>query len=754
MIVMPIIVGVALYSLSFGFLRDEITRNNRILIQNMQSDIDNLLDETGRVSTQINYSDQFNRFIQNPPPMGSDTVYNLNAAVNELKICRQSNFYVKEFYVWLRGIDCVVTPDTWASGSDFFSDSKGYSVNEINQLKDVIKNSAGMSFFIPMDKAEDDGKIIIVQTLPLGSKETSGAVVVEILKDTITSNLDGFNEYGGLNEKLTALMIADRGGNMIRVNGGIDLNENLFAYSGEMTKIKLDSGNAYIIQQKSVKSGWTYISAVSERFFYERVRTLQNISAALIVLYIIFISFIAFKLLKFNYKPLGNLLSAISAANVGKPGENVKNEFDFIEKTLNLIHKENAQVHSHVNKQNAALIENFTTRLFTGGPSLTVSAEQSLSSFGIAVPSGKVVVLALCVDNARFLFEDESISDARRMQYAYFIIKNVVTELLQKNFSTFSAEINGMLFIGAIPGADAAMSAYEPINKAARQAGEFISENFNFTFTTAVSRLHDLETGAADAYNESLTALEYRLIDETSKVIAYDAITGSLNKAGFYYPLENERKLINCMLSGDKTEAEAVLNEIFTANFIQSLLDARFLKCFQFEIAGTMLRAIQEAIGGNEDVFLEYVYEVERIPQCAGAAELKETILKLAGAVCERVSVKGNRRIKECVIGFVEKNYTNTELSVSVIADSMAMHPRYISSAFKKQTGLGLLDYIMDFRIKKSKALLSETNANVEKIANAVGYANARTFTRVFKSIEGVTPTKYREISGQNRNGK
>jgi YesN/AraC family two-component response regulator len=52
----------------------------------------------------------------------------------------------------------------------------------------------------------------------------------------------------------------------------------------------------------------------------------------------------------------------------------------------------------------------------------------------------------------------------------------------------------------------------------------------------------------------------------------------------------------------------------------------------------------------------------------------------------------------------------------------------------------------MDFRIKKSKLLLSETNDGVEKIANAVGYANARTFTRVFKSIEGVTPSKYREI--------
>jgi YesN/AraC family two-component response regulator len=72
------------------------------------------------------------------------------------------------------------------------------------------------------------------------------------------------------------------------------------------------------------------------------------------------------------------------------------------------------------------------------------------------------------------------------------------------------------------------------------------------------------------------------------------------------------------------------------------------------------------------------------------------------------------------------------------------MNPAYMSRQFKMQTGYGLLDYINKVRIEAAKKLLKNDSDNLENIAKNVGYSNARTFTRAFVKIEGITPGKYK----------
>ena len=79
----------------------------------------------------------------------------------------------------------------------------------------------------------------------------------------------------------------------------------------------------------------------------------------------------------------------------------------------------------------------------------------------------------------------------------------------------------------------------------------------------------------------------------------------------------------------------------------------------------------------------------------------------------------------------------------------MDMHPVYLSSLFKAHNEYGLLEFINRFRIDKAKAILAESSASIELVATQVGYANSKTFSRVFKKYEGVTPAKYRDSLNQ-----
>ena len=71
------------------------------------------------------------------------------------------------------------------------------------------------------------------------------------------------------------------------------------------------------------------------------------------------------------------------------------------------------------------------------------------------------------------------------------------------------------------------------------------------------------------------------------------------------------------------------------------------------------------------------------------------------------------------------------------------MNKNYLSSLFCNEMGVGFTKYLSDFRLKKAKILLRETELNINEIANMTGFATANYFVRVFKKQENC-PVKYR----------
>jgi len=58
--------------------------------------------------------------------------------------------------------------------------------------------------------------------------------------------------------------------------------------------------------------------------------------------------------------------------------------------------------------------------------------------------------------------------------------------------------------------------------------------------------------------------------------------------------------------------------------------------------------------------------------------------------------------------------------------------------------GTSPYEYLINFRINKSKTLLKETSLTVNEISVMVGYNEVTNFIRDFKKYLGTTPLKYR----------
>ncbi len=68
----------------------------------------------------------------------------------------------------------------------------------------------------------------------------------------------------------------------------------------------------------------------------------------------------------------------------------------------------------------------------------------------------------------------------------------------------------------------------------------------------------------------------------------------------------------------------------------------------------------------------------------------------------------------------------------------------YFSKIFKQYRGVTFIDYLTSFRVSRAKELLKDLRWSIKEISCKVGYPDSNYFTRVFKRLEGLTPTEYR----------
>ena len=93
----------------------------------------------------------------------------------------------------------------------------------------------------------------------------------------------------------------------------------------------------------------------------------------------------------------------------------------------------------------------------------------------------------------------------------------------------------------------------------------------------------------------------------------------------------------------------------------------------------------------------------------------------------------------------VIKNEYMHDIGLDEIAEKVCLTASYVSFIFKKETGYNLVKYLTDYRMKKAKELLEESNWKIVDIGKACGYTNQPYFNKLFKNYYGVTPKQYRE---------
>lgn len=95
------------------------------------------------------------------------------------------------------------------------------------------------------------------------------------------------------------------------------------------------------------------------------------------------------------------------------------------------------------------------------------------------------------------------------------------------------------------------------------------------------------------------------------------------------------------------------------------------------------------------------------------------------------------------------REHINKPLQVATLAAFANVSPSHFFALFKQLTGFPPMDYFTRLRMRHACQLLDSTPASVKEVAAALGYDDPFYFSRVFKAVNHVPPSRYRSSQTQ-----
>jgi two-component system response regulator YesN len=93
---------------------------------------------------------------------------------------------------------------------------------------------------------------------------------------------------------------------------------------------------------------------------------------------------------------------------------------------------------------------------------------------------------------------------------------------------------------------------------------------------------------------------------------------------------------------------------------------------------------------------------------------------------------------------YIDANYSNPDISLSLVAAQVQLSPTYFSVVFAREVGETFIEYLTNVRINRAIDLLRTTSLTSSEIAYQIGYHNPRYFYSVFRKVAGLPPNEFR----------
>lgn len=491
----------------------------------------------------------------------------------------------------------------------------------------------------------------------------------------------------------------------------------------------------YQLQQRPLDDGRQLLAAVSvtnatEQLALLRNKTLLFIAIALFLGLILIIAF-----MYRHYKPVTSVLKMVSSLN----GESrqTNNEFDEIHAAVKTL-LQNQKNSKNALEQATQTLKSVSLANHLLGQKAYLNEDLS-SCFPFSLEDNAFRVVLIQPEEIKHLFESYAITEAERMEDAKFIIKNIFDELLAPSKATELIPMDTMNMVSVIQDPE---NLDEFIAKL-QYGASFIRTQFHLKLHITISDSVESIDKISQCYYQSLS-LRKDSLTANSVMTSKDLRPVPENKVGGY-PAKLDLQLLSALRQKEFDKCIATIEEILATNPYPQLSNENIHRYLQNCIANTILRYLAET---DSDTLSPNLWgTINDLFEDKFDTNSKDLLYYLCSELCQVPLTNTTDDIETKIKNIIAREYRNKELSVTYIAERLGLHNVYLSSMYKEKTGIRLLETIHRFRTEKAKKILEkEPSCSIDALSDRVGYANTKTFSRIFKKYEGISPSEYREI--------
>ncbi len=446
------------------------------------------------------------------------------------------------------------------------------------------------------------------------------------------------------------------------------------------------------------------------------------------------------------YRPIDNLLNQVKGggkaeADEGQPA--AKDEMVFLADAYLRMREGRRQEREGYEADRAFAKKYGLRRLLSDSEAVSKEELETLiEQHGLRLyREDRIVCCILSVDN--YVQLDRHVSAAEKRLYA-FAITNIAEEIVSRRYPCECVDMRSghyAVLVGGVP----SRGEEEELVELFRDVQRTVMDYYRIGLSAAIGSAFASYEDTHRKYEEAQQLMAYRMVYGRMAVITRGMVLDRAESREFQLPPELEKRLIECVKSGQPAAFEETLQKLLQH---MSKLHPDLI----FHSALLLLLAMKQAVSEMNanrltPLSIDWSKAQARLAERETLQGLAEDVTALFREIESRRDSRErtkNHILIDTIKEYIEDNYQDPNLSLQGIAAMLKMSSAHVGKMFKQSEAISVAEYITEIRLSHTIFHLETSDKSVSDVMERVGFINRSNFYKLFKNKFGVTPNEYR----------
>ncbi|MFV0399001.1 MAG: helix-turn-helix domain-containing protein [Oscillospiraceae bacterium] len=476
-LIIPILFGFVFSILSLHIVRREVSTAQQQLLSHIEENIDTMVVRMNSTASALYVDASVNAMAKRKAYSPPDYV-TMRSIQREISLIMLSNHYIDDILFYFHSSDSILGRDLYYSSIGRVSTDLSLVGMDMVTLKEQLRSTSEQNVVMSSTSREGRDKMFLVYSN--AATTIGGSPTVSIIIRLNTAAMDS-QLY---DPNATTILYSDGKNALVSPDT---------ALPGPLSDIlaAADKGNSYgdfiLLSRHSDHPQLRYLRLIPKSLYSRNLDFMYLIMAAYFFICLAAGIPLALSMARRNYTPIQQLVRMIPNPAAGQDAD----DFLQIQNSLTALVQENKVNEETIDRQTSAMKLYLLHRALAEKESYLPEFRRECEKLGISMIHPDFAVMGFDIeDGSNLFFESREAVDDNVTKLIYFVIDNVMNDLIPPEYGRFTAEYDSMLYCVVNLPEGAAAQVLLLLRAAAQRLFELLRDDFCVTLSVSISGVH------------------------------------------------------------------------------------------------------------------------------------------------------------------------------------------------------------------------------------------------------------------------